>query len=76
MATATKIHSEYRLKLELSQQEAETLLFVMRQIGGSPRNSPRGITDKINEALCDAGVTIISLPTASHKDSILFEDYK
>lgn len=58
MAKATKTPSDYTLTLELSREEAEMMLFILRQIGGSPEGK-RGICDSINLALLKAGVDVV-----------------
>lgn len=49
-ATSATIH------LELTPQEARTLLYICNNIGGHPKTSARGITDEIATALINAGV--------------------
>jgi hypothetical protein len=56
MAKATKQPADYTLILELSRDEAETLLFVCSAISGMPLTTPRRHTDAIHNALRDAGV--------------------
>ena len=41
------IKSEPEYLLSLSRKEAQLLYFILRKIGGDPKNTPRGMADKI-----------------------------
>lgn len=74
MAKATKIPSDYKVTLELSKDEAETLLCLMNCIGGSSSNSPRKHTDQIALALDEIGVDYKILPRRE-ESSLWLLDY-
>jgi hypothetical protein len=62
--------------LELTEDEAKFLVGVLNRIGGSPENSPRGISDDILSALSPL-VDYYSLPDTAlkpGKQSIYFRD--
>ena len=67
MAKATLVNQEPpkpNVLLELSYEEAETLLIVTDRIGGDPQLSRRKHTDKIGQALRD----VYSLEYKEEKD--------
>lgn len=72
MATAKKHSREYTVTLELCAAEAEVLFFVMRNIGGSPDNTPRAQTQAISAALSSAGVEETRYKTDERADEIRF----
>jgi hypothetical protein len=57
MAEAQRITVQ-RIRLELTEIEASTLLTACERIGGSPTNSRRQYMDGIGEALREAGVAL------------------
>jgi hypothetical protein len=59
-ATATTITRVTHIKLELSYEEAQTLLYVCNNIFGHPGTTSRKHTDAIGSALQSAGVDTIS----------------
>lgn len=63
MAKAAKQPSDYTLTLELSRDEAETLLFVCGSISGATK-TPRQHTNAIYDALGEAGVATIFPPAS------------
>lgn len=56
MAKAERIAKSIAYTLELTQDEAETLHFLLNNVGGDPGNTRRQFTDSINRALFEAGV--------------------
>lgn len=56
MAKAKKIVKSIAYTLELTQDEAETLHFLLNNVGGDPKYTRRQFTDNINRALGEAGV--------------------
>lgn len=57
MATATLTCAAPEYTLTLSEEEARTLLFVCRQVGG-PREGRRAHIDSINTALSATGLRV------------------
>lgn len=63
MATVKKkcVVTEYLLTL--NQEEASVLLAVMQKIGGDSTKYPRAVTERISDALADAGAEAADLKT-------------
>lgn len=59
------------VNLELSVDEAETLLFILHRIGGDPDTTPRGTIDNISSALA---ITIKKPTLVSRPDLITSKD--
>lgn len=83
MATASSLSRMVTVKtvtLQLSEEEARTLLAVCGFIGGSPEKSPRGHMEKIEAALSGAlGVRFDQVPEHSlvrrRNEGISFSEY-
>ncbi len=62
--------------LELTEKEAVTLYFIMRNIGGDTENSPRKYADNIYNALKAADVRSVDLRKGQYGTFIYFEVQK
>ena len=63
--------------LDLSQEEAETLLLVVGACGGSPTNRHRRNTDKIFDLMSEAGVRrLYNTPERAYTGTLLFREDK
>lgn len=82
MEVIRKIES---LTLTLKEDEVNTLIAILRRVGGDPRHSPRKHADSIMDAVC----TALNIDDAVYDDtapkesalvcknsSIYFDDYK
>lgn len=58
MATAKKVESSYRVLLEMDKEEAEVLRELQYKFVGGHPSGPRGVVDRIQRALADAGVEL------------------
>lgn len=74
MAKAVKSEPKYTVTLTLDSDEAEVLFFILRNIGGSPRNSPRGEAASIHDALGDLGIPLKTYSTMPGRSEITFLD--
>lgn len=78
MATATKKDlQQFDVVLTLSKEEAQTLLDVMRKIGGSPQGSRRKYTASIEEVLSSVEglkISVLSTPKDMANTGIWFYD--
>lgn len=71
MAVVTKKEVVIKFVLELSEREAETLLFITGRIAGSPNSSPRKYVDDIRDALVSSGVNQVRLDV--NNDTLSFK---
>ncbi|MET9126930.1 hypothetical protein [Streptomyces sp. NPDC004528] len=80
-ATVERVVTEKGFTLKLTVDEAETLVAVLARVGGSPSDSPRGLSEGVMDSLVSAGVrshfpTSAGHPTNLARGSINFDDYR
>ncbi len=56
--TVVGYKEDYTVNLKLDKNEAETLLMIVRRIGGSPYTTRRKFADNISKSLRNAGVLV------------------
>jgi len=70
----TKVVEVPHIELNLTMEEAQTLLDICRKIGGSPRLGPRKHSDEILNALVAQGVSSPQLLANRGYDCIAYLD--
>lgn len=65
----------YTVTLVLNQREAEAIMQLCMQVGGTREGSARGITAAIHKALSMLGVDANEHSVENRRDSVYFTDY-
>jgi predicted RecB family endonuclease len=78
--TVERVVTEEGFTLKLTVDEAETLVAVLSQVGGSPSRSPRGVAERVLETLVEAGARTyyprpVGHPVNLARGSVRFDDY-